>query len=41
MLAHVASHRSGFEGYDIGADDLRRSMARIVFTSVCGTKPPR
>ena len=41
MLAHVASHRAGFEGYDIGADDLRRSMARIVFTSVCGTKPPR
>ncbi|MFN8052483.1 MAG: TetR family transcriptional regulator [Acidimicrobiales bacterium] len=41
MLAHVASHRSGFEGYDIRAADLRRAMARIVYTSVCGTKPPR
>ena len=41
MLAHVASHRTGFEGYDIQTDDLRRAMARIVFTSVCGTKPPR
>lgn len=41
MLAHVASHRSGFEGYDIRTDDLRRAMARMVFTSVTGTKPPR
>ena len=40
MLAHVASHRAGFEGYDIHADDLRRSMARIVYTSVTGTKAP-
>jgi AcrR family transcriptional regulator len=40
MLAHVASHRAGFEGYDIRADDLQRAMARIVYTSVCGTKPP-
>lgn len=41
MLAHVASHRAGFEGYGIGSDDLRRAMARIVFTAVVGSKPPR
>ena len=41
MLAHVASHREGFEGYDIGAADLRRVMARIVFTTVTGAKAPR
>jgi AcrR family transcriptional regulator len=41
MLAHVAAHRTGFEGYDIHSEDVRRAMARIVFTSVCGTKPPR
>jgi AcrR family transcriptional regulator len=41
MLAHVASHRAGFEGYDISTDALRSSMARIVYTSVTGSKPPR
>lgn len=40
MLAHVASHRAGFEGYDIASDDLRRSMARIVFSAVTGSKAP-
>lgn len=41
MLAHVASHRSGFEGFGIGADDLRGAMARVVYSSVTGAKPPR
>jgi hypothetical protein len=40
MLAHVASHRYGFEFYGIGTDALRASMARIVFTSVTGGQPP-
>lgn len=41
MLAHVASHRYGFEVYGIQTDDLRRSMARIVFSTVSGQKPPK
>ena len=41
MLAHVASHRGGFETYDIAAQDLRRAMARIVYTSVTGAKAPK
>lgn len=40
MLAHVASHRYGFEFWGIRGDHTRRSMARIVFTTVTGQKPP-
>ena len=40
MLANVASHRNGFEAYGIGSEDLRRSMARIVFTAVTGQRAP-
>ena len=40
MLAHVSSHRYGFEFWGIRTDDTRRSMARIVFTTVTGQKPP-
>jgi AcrR family transcriptional regulator len=40
MLAHVAAHRYGFEFWGIRSDDLERSMARIVFTTVTGQKPP-
>ena len=40
MLAHVSSHRYGFEFWGIRTDDTRRSMARIVFTTVTGLKPP-
>jgi AcrR family transcriptional regulator len=36
MLAHVASHRYGFEFWGIRGDALRRSMARIVHASVTG-----
>ena len=40
MLAHVAAHRVGFEFWGIRGDDLRRSMSRIVYTTVTGQKPP-
>ena len=40
MLAQVAAHRYGFEFWGIRTDDTRRSMARIVFTTVTGQKPP-
>jgi AcrR family transcriptional regulator len=41
MLAHVASHRYGFEFYGIRTEELTRSMARIVFTTVSGQRPPK
>lgn len=40
MLAHVAAHRYGFEFWGIRTDDLERSMARIVHTTLTGQKPP-
>lgn len=40
MLAHVSAHRMGFEFWGVRTDDLRESMARIVFWSVTGQKPP-
>ena len=40
MLAHVAAHRYGFEFWGIRTDDTRRSMARILLTTVTGQKPP-
>lgn len=40
MLAHVAMHRFGFEFWGIRTDDLRRSMARIVYSTVTGQRPP-
>jgi AcrR family transcriptional regulator len=40
MLAHVAAHRYGFEFWGIRTDDLQRSMARIVYTTVTGQRPP-
>ena len=40
MLAHVAAHRYGFEFWGIRSDDLRRSMARIILTTVTSQKPP-
>jgi AcrR family transcriptional regulator len=39
MLAHVAQHRYGFEFWGIRMDDVRRSMASILFTGVTGKKP--
>ena len=40
MLAQVSSHRYGFEFWGIRTGDTGRAMARIVFTTVTGQKPP-
>ncbi len=40
MLAHVAAHRAGLEQWGASRDGLRQSMARIVFTTVTGQRPP-
>ena len=40
MLAHVSAHRLGFEFWGVRAEDLRETMARLVFWSVTGQKPP-
>jgi AcrR family transcriptional regulator len=40
MLAHVAAHRYGFEFWGIRTDDLKRSMARVVYSTVTGQRPP-
>ncbi|MGN6695927.1 MAG: TetR family transcriptional regulator [Aquihabitans sp.] len=40
MLAHVSAHRLGFELWGVRADDLQATMARIVFWTVTGQKPP-
>ena len=39
MLAHVSSHRLGFEFWGVRTEDLRAVMARIVYWSVTGQKP--
>jgi AcrR family transcriptional regulator len=39
MLAHVSAHRLGFEFWGVRTDDLRATMARIIFWSVTGQKP--
>lgn len=40
MLAHVAAHRFGFEFWGIRTGDLRRSMARVVHSTITGQRPP-
>ena len=40
MLAHVSAHRLGFEFWGVRTDDLRATMARIIFWSISGQKPP-
>jgi len=40
MLAHVSAHRYGFEFWGVRTADLRTAMARIIFWTVTGTKPP-
>lgn len=40
MLAHVSAHRLGFEFWGVRTADLRTAMARIVYWSVTGQKPP-
>ena len=36
MLAHVAQHRYGFEFWGIRLDDIRKSLARILYTGLTG-----
>lgn len=40
MLVHVSAHRLGFEFWGVRADDLRTAMARILYWSITGQKPP-
>ncbi len=40
MLAHVAAHRYGFEGYGIATGDLQVAMTNIVYVSVTGQRAP-
>ena len=40
MLAHVSAHRYGFEFWGIRTAGLRDTMARIVFWTITGQKPP-
>ncbi|MGB3054846.1 MAG: TetR family transcriptional regulator [Acidimicrobiales bacterium] len=40
MLVHVAAYRVGFEFWGVQAPDLRTVMARIVYWSITGVKPP-
>ena len=40
MLAHVSSHHYGFEFWGVRTVDLRTTMARILYWSVTGQKPP-
>lgn len=40
MLAHVSAHRLGFEFWGVRTDELKATMARIIFWTVTGQKPP-
>jgi AcrR family transcriptional regulator len=40
MLAHVSAHRYGMEFWGIRTKDLRVAMARIIYWSIAGQKPP-
>ena len=40
MLAHVSAHQLGFEFWGVRTDDLKATMARIVYWSVTGHKAP-
>jgi AcrR family transcriptional regulator len=40
MLGQVAAHVYGFEFWGIRTDDTRRSMTRVVYTTVTGQRPP-
>ena len=41
MLAHVAQHRYGFEFWGIRLDDIRKSLARILYSGLTGKPPAR
>lgn len=40
MLAHVAAHKEGLQSWGADGEQLRRSMARVVFVTVTGQAPP-
>ena len=40
MLAHVAAHRAGLEQWGATPGGLLETMARVVFTTVTGQRPP-
>jgi AcrR family transcriptional regulator len=40
MLAHVAAHRAGLEQWGASAEGLRQSMARVVYGTLTGQRPP-
>jgi AcrR family transcriptional regulator len=39
MLAHVSAHRLGFEFWGVRAEELRATMARIIYWSITGQRP--
>jgi AcrR family transcriptional regulator len=39
MLAHVAAHKEGLRSWGADGEELRRSMARVVFVTVTGQSP--
>lgn len=39
MLSHVAAHQRGISESGVTIDDLRRSMARVIYASVIGRTP--
>jgi AcrR family transcriptional regulator len=40
MLAHVSAHRAGLEQWGASSAGLRESMARVVYSTVTGQRPP-
>jgi len=40
MLAQVSGHHYGIERYGTTTDDIRRVMARLLYSGVTGRKPP-
>ena len=41
MLAHVSGHRYGIEAYGTSTAEIRRSMARLLYSGITGAAPPR
>lgn len=40
MLAHVSAHIEGLQSWGADSDELRRSMARVVYLTLTGQSPP-
>lgn len=41
MLAQVSGHRYGIERYGTTGSEIRRAMARLLYSGMTGRKPPR